>query len=113
MHEKTRLVFVSGHSFGLHALKGVFASDAYLDGRLEVASIVGLSQRFASTTVGFTSFKEVAHDHAIKHISTTDGRLMSLNAEILACQPHYILVIGWSKLVPDEVINIPRILHSR
>ena len=105
--DRTRLVLVSGHTFGLRAFEGIFASTAFLDLHLEVALMIGLDETHAAATVGYQSLAHLAADQAVPFVSTSDGRLISLAGLIRAARPDYILVIGWSALIPDQILLIP------
>lgn len=103
----TRLVLVTGHTFGLRAFEGIFSAPAYLDGRLSVELMIGLDTGKAAGTVGFLSTAGLAAEQGVPHVLTTDGRLSSIAGTIRECRPHYLLVIGWSRLVADDVLAIP------
>jgi methionyl-tRNA formyltransferase len=103
----TRLVLVTGHTFGLRAFEGIFSAPAYLDGRLSVELMVGLDTGKAAGTVGFLSTAGLAAEQGLPHVLTTDGRLSSIAGTIRECRPHYLLVIGWTRLVADDVLAIP------
>lgn len=105
--DRTRLVLVTAHTFGLRAFEGVFASAAFLDLQLEVALIIGLDEAHAAATVGYQSLAQLAAEQGVPFVSTPDGRLTSLADRIRAAKPDYILVIGWSALIPEEVLLIP------
>lgn len=103
----TSLVLVTGHSFGVRAFEGIFSAPACLDGRLNVALTIGLDDARAAGTVGYQSLGALAAQQGVPYVSTSDGRLLSLADRIRAVEPAYLLVIGWSRLIPDEVLAIP------
>jgi methionyl-tRNA formyltransferase len=103
----SRLVLVTGHTFGHRAFEGIFASPAYLEGRISVELMVGLDAGHAAGTVGYQSTAGLAAEQAMPHVHTTDGRLTTLAGAIRECRPNYLLVIGWSRLVATEVLTIP------
>lgn len=107
MTEPTRVVLVSGHVFGHTAFEGIFASNAYQAGNIDVRLVIGLDERFATSTVGYRPMDELAAGHGIPHMSTTDGSLASLAERIRDCRPDYLIVIGWSRLVAPAVLRIP------
>lgn len=107
-----RAVLVTGHSFGIAAFEGVFASTAFLDGLLEVPLMIGLDDARASATVGYRSLGGLAAEQAVPYAATTDGRLTSLADRIRAAAPDYLLVIGWSSLIPGDVLAIPERLAA-
>ena len=104
---RTPLVLVSGHTFGARAFEGVFSSPAFLDRQIEVTLMIGLDEAHAGATVGYQSLRPLAADHGVRHISTSDGRLTSLAGQIRDAGPAYILVIGWSSLIPAEILSVP------
>jgi methionyl-tRNA formyltransferase len=103
----TRLILVTGHTFGLRAFEGIFAAPAYLEGRLSVEMMVGLDTGRAGGTVGFGASTGLAAEQGVRHVHTADGRLTELAGAIRECRPHYLLVIGWSRLVAAQVLAIP------
>jgi|SRR5450755_142422 methionyl-tRNA formyltransferase len=105
--QRTSLILVTGHTFGLRAFEGIFSSRAFLDGRLEVPLTIGLDGGHAAATVGYQSLEHLAAEQGVPHVSTADGRLTSLAGRIRDAGPAYILVIGWSHLIADEVLSIP------
>lgn len=107
-HDASRAVLVTGHRFGISAFEGLLASPAYLQGRVEVPLMIGLDAELAGGTVGYQPIGPLASSYGVPHLSTTDGRLTSLADTIRGCQPDYVLVIGWSRLVATEVLAIPR-----
>lgn len=103
-----RLVLVTGHTFGIRAFEGIFSSRAFLDGRIRVPLMIGLDDSHAAGTVGYTSLGRLAAEQGARYISTSDGRLSSLAGQIREERPEYILVIGWSHLVGEDILSIPR-----
>jgi methionyl-tRNA formyltransferase len=101
------LVLVTGHAFGVRAFEGIFASRAFLDGRIGVPLMIGLDDSRATGTVGYTPLGRLAAEQGVRYITTSDGRLSSLAGQIRAAQPAYILVIGWSHLVGADILSIP------
>jgi methionyl-tRNA formyltransferase len=102
------LVLVTGHTFGVRAFEGVFSSRAFLEGKIAVPLMIGLDDSHAAGTVGYASPGRLAAEQGAGHISTSDGQLSSLADRIRATRPAYILVIGWSHLVGEDILSIPR-----
>ncbi len=98
---------VTGHEFGIRAFEGILSSPAYLEGRIEVPLMIGLDAALAGGTVGYRPVDGLASEYGVPHLFTTDGRLTSHADTIRECRPHYLLVIGWSRLVPPDVLAIP------
>jgi methionyl-tRNA formyltransferase len=101
------LVLVTGHTFGVRAFEGICSSRAFLDGRIQVPLMIGLDDTHAAGTVGFTSLARLATEQGARYISTSDGRLGSLAGQIRETRPAYLLVIGWSRLVGEDILSIP------
>lgn len=101
----SRIVLVTGHVFGCRALEGLMSSDAISRGELTVSLVVGLSAGRADRTVGFQSPGALAQQLRAPFLETMDGRLTTLLDELRAAEPDYLLVIGWSTLVPPEVLS--------
>lgn len=101
------LVLVTGHTFGVRAFEGIFSSGAFLDGKIAVPLMIGLDDSHAAGTVGYASLGPLAAEQGARYISTSDGRLGSLAGQIREIRPAYILVIGWSHLVGEDILSIP------
>jgi methionyl-tRNA formyltransferase len=101
-----RLVLVSGHSFGTRAFEGIFASGAFLDGKVAVSLMIGLDDSRAVATVGYQPLSRLAAEQGVPYIGTSDGRLGSLADRIRDASPGYLLVIGWSYLVGEDILSI-------
>lgn len=101
------LVLVTGHAFGVRAFEGIFSSRAFLHGQIGVPLMIGLDDSRAAGTVGYTSPGRLAAEQGVPYISTSDGRLSTLAGRIRHARPAYILVIGWSHLVGEDILSIP------
>lgn len=101
-----RVVVVTGHEFGAAALRGLVASQAYQQGDFEIPLVVTLAQTRREQTVGFFD-GQLPQGRDVQTISTANGRLTDMGHELRAARPTFLLVVGWSYLVPDEVLNIP------
>jgi methionyl-tRNA formyltransferase len=102
-----RLVLVTGHTFGVRAFEGIFSSRAFLAGKIAVPLMIGLDDSRAGGTVGYTPLSRLAAEQAVRYVSTSDGRLAALAGPIRSARPAYILVIGWSRLVGEDILSIP------
>lgn len=101
------LVLVTGHTFGVQAFEGIFSSRAFLDGEISVPLMIGLDDSHTAGTVGYSSLRHLAAEQGVPYIGTSDGRLSSLVGQIRAARPTYILIIGWSHLVGEDILSIP------
>jgi methionyl-tRNA formyltransferase len=106
-NDPVRLVLVSGHAFGTRAFEGIFASGAFLDGKVAVSLMIGLDDSRAASTVGYQPLSRLAAEQGVPYIGTSDGRLSSLAGRIRDAKPGYLLVIGWSYLVGGDILSIP------
>ena len=107
MPDRTRLVLVSGHAFGAAAFAGILSSDAFLEDRLDVSAVIGLRAEAAGKTVGYRTLAPLAAEQRLQYLEAPDGRLAGLAGVIRGIRPHYLLVIGWSSLICQEVLRIP------
>lgn len=103
-----RIAFVTGHVFGCRALEGILSSDAYLNGDVVVPLVIGLPEEAASETVGFQSPRILASTINAFYEDSEDGRLHSAVASLRRWEIDYLLVVGWSRLIPREVLRVPR-----
>lgn len=104
----TRIAFVTGHLFGQRALEGLLSSDAALDGRLECGLMIGLPEGRAKHTVGYSSLRELADAYRVPFEEAVEGTVAGNIASIERVAPHFLLVIGWSRLIPANVLDVPR-----
>jgi methionyl-tRNA formyltransferase len=105
--DPVRLVLITGHTFGARAFEGIFASGAFIDGKITVGLMIGLDDSRAAATVGYQPLSRLAAEQAVPYIGTSDGRLSSLAGRIRETGPSYLLVIGWSYLVGPDILSIP------
>jgi methionyl-tRNA formyltransferase len=105
--DQARLVLVTGHAFGIRAFEGIFSSSAFLDGKVSVSLMIGLDDSRQAATVGYQPLGLLAEEQGVRFIATSDGRLSSLAGRIRDTRPTYLLVIGWSYLVGEDVLSVP------
>lgn len=108
-----RLVLVTGHTFGVRAFEGIFSSRAFLTGKIAVPLMIGLDDSRAAATVGYTPLSRLAAEQGVRYIGTSDGRLRTLAGQIRQARPAYILVIGWSHLIGEDILSIPGAVTGR
>ncbi|MFC4147337.1 methionyl-tRNA formyltransferase [Micromonospora mangrovi] len=112
MTEQTRLALVTTHVFGIRAYEGIFASDAYLEGRIEVPLMIGIPPERGASAVGYASVADLAREQGTECVLTEDGSLTSLADRLTDCRPHYLLVVGWSRLIHPDVLALPATVHG-
>ncbi|HET8658235.1 MAG TPA: formyltransferase family protein [Micromonosporaceae bacterium] len=76
-------------------------------GHLTCALAVELAPSRRDKTVGFSTVSDLAGSWGFPCTTTIDGTLTSLRGAIRAARPHFVLVIGWSRIVTAEVLDIP------
>lgn len=103
----TRIVFVTGHEFGCKALQGITESEEFQSGAIQVPLVVGLSESLAGSTVGYCSPRALAAQFKAEYIEVTDGTLRSIKRSLEEAAMDLLLVIGWSRLIPADILNIP------
>ncbi|HKI85414.1 MAG TPA: formyltransferase family protein [Thermoanaerobaculia bacterium] len=108
----TRFALVTSHEFGRRALEGVLSSDPALTGELEWTLGVGLRRDGPSASVGYASVEEIAESSSVPYLACSDGTLAEVAEALKEAAPHYVLVIGWSRLVCAEVLELPHSLYA-
>ena len=97
-----RLVWVSFDVMGRDCLA------AAADAGAEVAAIVTLPGPIDPDLSGQCSFEEIAAELGARVIETADVNSPETIAAVREADPDLIFVVGWSQLVLDEFIGIPR-----
>jgi methionyl-tRNA formyltransferase len=97
-----RLVWVSFDVMGRDCLA------AAADAGAEVAAVVTLPGPIDPDRSGQCSFDEIAADLGARLIETADVNAPDTIAALREADPDLIFVVGWSQLVMDEFIGLPR-----
>src|ERR671936_927904 len=97
-----RLVWVSFDVMGRDCLAAAAEAGA------EVAAVVTLPGPIDPNRSGQCSFDELAADLGARLIETADVNSPETIAAIREVDPDLIFVVGWSQLVMDEFIGLPR-----
>jgi len=97
-----RLVWVSFDVMGRDCLA------AAADAGAEVAAVVTLPGPIVPDRSGQCSFDEIAERLGARLIETADVNSPETVAAVREADPDMIFVVGWSQLVLDEFIGIPR-----
>jgi methionyl-tRNA formyltransferase len=97
-----RLVWVSFDVMGRDCLAAAAEAGA------EVAAVVTLPGPIDPNRSGQCSFDEIASDLGARLIETADVNAPDTIAAIRQADPDLIFVVGWSQLVMDEFIGLPR-----
>lgn len=104
----SRIVFISGHRFGLAMLRGLL--DARAD--LEVVSVLGLHPRYACDTVGYTDIAFAARQMGLQSVMFGNVKSEGVGSYLRACSHDYLFAIGLSQLVPPAILNLPAAFNS-
>jgi methionyl-tRNA formyltransferase len=107
----TRCVFVTGHEFGMAALAGMLASAACQNGDLALPLLVTLDEAQEANTVGYAGNRPLPAFTG-ETVTTADGRLRQVADAIADVTPDFICVVGWSFLVPVEILDLPAALSG-
>jgi methionyl-tRNA formyltransferase len=97
-----RLVWVSFDVMGRDCLA------AAADAGAEVAAVVTLPGPIDPDRSGQCSFDQIAADLGARLIETADVNAPDTIAALREADPDLIFVVGWSQLVMDEFIGLPR-----
>jgi methionyl-tRNA formyltransferase len=106
----TNICFITGHAFGARALAGLLDGASAHDGGgdLSISPLITLSDLKSGDTVGYHAFGELAANVTIDHVSTSSIREEGIEALIESARPDYLMVIGWSELLPSPLLDIPK-----
>jgi methionyl-tRNA formyltransferase len=104
-------VFVTGHQFGVAALRGLIKASSCVAPSLSIPLVVTLPVRHRKDVVGFDDVS-LARQHGIESVPASDERLASDRSLIEAFSPHFLIIVGWSRLITGEVLDIPARLHQ-
>nr|WP_240929626.1 formyltransferase family protein [Streptomyces coryli] len=69
--------------------------------------MIGLPAAKAPGTVGYAGLADLAAEQGADFAEAKDPTLRASADRIRACAPDYLLVIGWSRLIPPEVLAVP------
>lgn len=100
---RKNIAFVTGHQFGVQALKGMRDSSQFQSGEIDVPLIIGLPHQFQRRTVGFESIETLADQWKLSYVEAVDPSLQRHAAAIAEHEIDILLVVGWSYLVPYAV----------
>jgi methionyl-tRNA formyltransferase len=96
-----RIVFIGAVDFSRHCLQHVLASGGH------VVGVVTLDRKFATFNTDYVDLSEVAEVRGVpvyKVRKTTDASTVEL---VRSLRPDVIFVLGWSQLLPQEILVLP------
>jgi methionyl-tRNA formyltransferase len=114
-NEPVRFAFLTGHAFGRAALDGILAAlapDRSLARALSLEVLAGLHPDDAATTVGYSDVGDLA-DRARSFLYVRKDDATQLRNRLSAARLDFIFVVGWSRLVPPELLDLPKGVQGR
>jgi methionyl-tRNA formyltransferase len=106
-----RVILISGHCFGAHALSGIVSSNEFKLNHLSVACVFALHPKRAASTVGYADLAHYAAQHKLPVKIFSSINSSSVYDALLAITHDYLLLIGLSQLAPPKVLALPS-LHN-
>ena len=98
-----KIAYISGIKFGLKVLETI------LKNNWQVSVVFSYSDSRKKIYSDYASFDEITSKYKIKHVKVQNINDKE-NIELLnSIEPDVILVMGWSELLKDKIIRIPRI----
>jgi methionyl-tRNA formyltransferase len=102
INSKLRIVFIGSVSEGKECLKEI------LDLGEKVVGIITFTDSIAQKTSGAVSFEDISKEYDIPIYKVTSTNNPESIAIVKKLQPDIIFVIGWTRLVSKEILEIPR-----
>lgn len=99
-----RIVFIGCRGIGLACLR--FLLEFHLQ---DLAGIFTLHPDLESKTAGFESFEPILKDSKIPAFFIQDINSDENIAMLKAFNPDLIIQVGWSQIIKDEILSIPRL----
>ena len=98
-----KIVFISGVKFGYELLSHI------LEKEWEISILFTYSDTKSKLYSDFQPFDDLSKKYKIKHVKVNNIN-DNENVELLKkTKPDIILIMGWSQLLHEELLNIPRI----
>lgn len=95
-----RAVFVSAVSFGVHLLRTALENDA---------GIVGVVARESGSHSDGADFTHICGHYNIPILTVSSINKRTVKPFIADLSPDLILVMGWSEMIPDDILALPSI----
>jgi len=97
-----KIVFLSGVKFGFEILNQI------LEEKFDIHTVFSYDETKKTLYSDFASFDTICNKFGIKHVKINNIN-DPINVQILkSIQPDLILVMGWSQLLKDEILSIPK-----
>jgi methionyl-tRNA formyltransferase len=98
-----KIIFISGVLFGSKILSKI------LDSGYDVSAIFSYSNEKKLVYSDYFDFNNLAKKYGIKNFKVNQINDQKNIVEIQSLKPDLIFVMGWSQLLDNKIINIPRI----
>jgi methionyl-tRNA formyltransferase len=102
MNEQCRIAFVGSHQEGKECLQEI------LDEGGNVVAIFTFTEDIAQKTSGAVSFTDIADQYDIPLYKVKNTNTPEAVAHFRRINPDIIFVIGWTRLVSNEILKIPK-----
>jgi methionyl-tRNA formyltransferase len=104
-----KIIFISHNFFGLECLKEFIE---LLDGELKNLGKIRLviSRKFNEKLSDYSpDFKKISESFGIIHLETSNINDEKIKEKMREVGPDYIFVFGWSQMIDNEILAMPRI----
>ena len=98
-----KIIFVSGVKFGYELLEEILKND------FEVSAVFSYNENKKSLYSDFASFDTLCENYKIKNFHVNNINDVENIKTIKSLNPDIILVMGWSQLLKNEIIQIPKL----
>ena len=98
-----KIAFISGVKFGLDLLSHI------LEHKWEISVVFSYDDSLKKNYSDYASFDEITSKYKIKHVKVKNINDKANIEELRSINPDIILVMGWSQLLKEEILHIPRI----
>jgi len=98
-----KIVFVSGVKYGLDILTNI------LQENIPISLIVSYSESKKNFYSDYVSFNEISSKNNIQNVTVNNINDLENIRILKKLNPDLILVMGWSQILHDEIISIPKI----
>ncbi|MGI0022956.1 MAG: methionyl-tRNA formyltransferase [Nitrososphaeraceae archaeon] len=98
-----KIAFISGVKFGLELLTSI------LENKWQVSIVFSYDESKKRIYSDFGSFDEITNKHKINHVKVQNINDAENVETLKAIKPDVILVMGWSQLLREEILKIPKI----
>ncbi|MBS1196511.1 MAG: glycoside formyltransferase [Proteobacteria bacterium] len=103
-----RVVFVSGHRFGVEALSGLMESEAFSRGSLNIAAVLCQHPMHAYSVVGYSDLYTFSCERSLNARCFHSLSSAPVGKFLSQTRHDYLLVVGLSQLVPPAILDLPK-----